>query len=115
MFRITSTVFLVICLFISCATIGSGQQNVAAATVSGVIEDVNGAVIAGASVLVVNSSTNQGQTTISNASGRFRFNYLPVGSYELKATKDGFEGANQKFTATVGIIRDRSTSESNLT
>lgn len=80
----------------------AAQQNVSAATLSGVVEDNNSAVVAGANIAVVNSDTNQTQRGVSDANGRFRFSYLPVGSYEMQVEKDGFDTRRQKFTATVG-------------
>lgn len=89
------------------AVIGAAaQQNVSAATLSGVVKDPNGSAVAGATVTLVNPAVNQRQTSVSDANGRFRFNYLTVGSYEIKASKDGFGEQVQKFTATVGQALD---------
>jgi hypothetical protein len=101
MLRIQIFIVLVFSLVLS-ASIAAAQQSVSAATLSGFVEDVNGAVVGGAAVTVVNAARNQSQTVVSHADGRFRFSYLPVGSYEIKADKTGFEDAGQQFTATVG-------------
>ena len=79
---------------------------ISSATLNGVIEDTNKAVISGAKVSTINLETNQTQTTISNPEGRFRFAYLPVGDYEIKAELNGFENYRQKLTITVGQVLD---------
>ena len=58
--------------------------------------------IAGATVSVINEGTNQRQTLLSDSEGKFRFAYLAVGDYRLEIEKTGFDGSNQKFSATVG-------------
>ncbi len=87
--------------FLSLSTFNA-QQNISAATLSGTIEDLTGASIKGVSVVATNLDTNQAQTTISDESGRFRFAYLPVGNYEIKAEANGFTPLKQNLTATVG-------------
>ncbi len=80
----------------------NAQQNISAATLSGTIEDSNGASVRGVSVIAANLETNRSQTAISDENGRFRFAYLPVGNYEIKADANGFTPLKQKLTATVG-------------
>lgn len=80
----------------------NAQQTVSAATLSGTVEDANGAVIEGVSVSTNNLETNQTQTSVSDENGRFRFAYLPVGDYEIKAEASGFAPFRRKLTATVG-------------
>jgi hypothetical protein len=80
----------------------NAQQIISAASLYGVIEDTNKSAITGAKISATNLETNQSQTAISDADGQFRFAYLPVGNYELKAEQNGFESFSQKFTATVG-------------
>ncbi|MBX7174634.1 MAG: TonB-dependent receptor [Pyrinomonadaceae bacterium] len=90
--------------FILFPALVSGQNS--SATLNGLVEDSNKAIIGGVSVLATNLETNQTQTAISNADGRFRFAYLPVGEYEIKAEQKGFENYSQKLTVTVGQVLD---------
>ncbi len=60
-------------------------------TISGTVVDVQGAVVAGASVQLVNPGTNFVQTSKSSSAGEFLFTELPVGLYELTVTAQGFE------------------------
>jgi hypothetical protein len=85
-------------------SVSFGQQNISAAVLNGLIEDTNRSIIGGVNISVTNLETNQTQTAVSDAEGRFRFAYLPVGNYEISAGRDGFEDHRQKLTATVGQI-----------
>ena len=101
MFR--NVIFLTF-LFVLFSTFSNvnAQQNVAAATLGGTIFDANNLIVSGANVTAKNLETGQTQTAVSDQSGRFRFNYLPVGSYEISVMQNGFETVRQKLTATVG-------------
>jgi hypothetical protein len=60
-------------------------------TVTGTVVDVQGAVVAGATVELINPGTNFVQTSKSSSSGEFLFPELPVGIYQLTVTATGFE------------------------
>ena len=78
------------------------QQSITAATLSGVVEDVNGAIIGGTIVTATNLETNQKQSSNSDANGRFRFPYLTAGNYEIKAEKSGFASSVKRIVVTIG-------------
>lgn len=59
-------------------------------TFSGTVSDPQGAVVAGATVTIRNTGTNQTRTTTTSADGRFVFNALPVGTYEATFEQAGF-------------------------
>jgi hypothetical protein len=42
------------------------------------------------------------QTAVTDDRGEFRFVDISIGSYELKVTAQGFQGAAAKFELTVG-------------
>ena len=50
--------------------------------IAGTVTDESGAVLPGATVTVVLSTTKETRTAVSDSSGRYRFNNLPVGVYE---------------------------------
>src|SRR5213075_2903453 len=52
----------------------------------GEVKDSSGAVVAGAGVTLTNSGTMARKQTTTNAEGRFAFQLLPVGSYQLHVT-----------------------------
>src|SRR5439155_27039975 len=58
--------------------------------ITGIVEDPSGAAIANASVEAINLATRVSATTMSDASGSFRFLSLAPGSYKLTAEAAGF-------------------------
>src|SRR5581483_507898 len=52
------------------------------------------------------TQTNVSSEAVSDAEGRFRFQYLRVGPYEVKAHLDGFTDAARTVTLTVGSAFD---------
>ena len=78
------------------------QQAVSGATLSGHIMDVNNAAVSGASVSARHTETNQIQKANCDESGHFRFAYLPVGDYEVRAEGTGFAAVSRQMTLTVG-------------
>lgn len=82
------------------------QQAVASATLSGRVEDANGAAVAGAAIAATNLDQNQSLSAQSDAQGRFRFLYLPVGRYRLKVETKGFAPLERELTLTVGQALD---------
>src|ERR1041385_3449274 len=65
-------------------------------SISGVVRDSSQAVVGGARVQVTNIQTNLTQETTSGTDGSFHILALPVGTYSLSTTANGF----RKFTAT---------------
>jgi hypothetical protein len=71
--------------------------------ISGTVTDSSGAVIAGAQVVVTNTGTNASLTTTSNEQGRFNAPDLVVGTYQVQASKAGFQTTVRKdIPLTVG-------------
>jgi hypothetical protein len=60
-------------------------------TVVGVVSDQSGAVIPGATVKLIDTSTNQARETTTNKAGQFAFVDVAPGAYNITATKSGFE------------------------
>ena len=58
--------------------------------ITGVVRDAQGAAVAGATVKLVNPATGQERTIASDANGEFNFPQLPLGSFQLTVTKEGF-------------------------
>lgn len=61
------------------------------ASVSGVVTDASGAAVASATVTVTNVNTGASRSTLTDAAGRYEIVALPVGEYEVRAKKSGFE------------------------
>src|SRR5262245_5039161 len=82
------------------------QQAVTSATLSGRVEDANGAAVAAAVIAAINLDQNRSSTAQSDSLGRFRFLYLPVGRYRLKVEAKGFSTLERELTLTVGQALD---------
>jgi hypothetical protein len=64
--------------------------------VTGVISDKTGGVIATATVTAQNEATGVKSTTSTNPEGVYRFGNLPIGSYTITASANGFTTATVK-------------------
>ncbi len=65
----------------------------ATATILGTVTDMSGAAISDANVQVQNLGTGATQSVTSDAEGRYRVADLPVGNYQVQASKMGFSTA----------------------
>lgn len=70
-------------------------------SISGTVKDVTGAVIPGALIELTNVALGMRSKSVSDASGIFSFQSLPVGRYELQASATGFD-----IVKHVGIVVD---------
>ena len=70
------------------AAIGSAQVE---ASLAGIVADSSGAPLAGATVSAANEETAAVRKTNTDASGRYQLVDLPVGPYELRVAKNGFQ------------------------
>lgn len=68
------------------------------ASVQGDVQDSSGAVIANATVKLVNTDTQVTRTATSDASGVYRFVSLAPGQYEVSASAPGFQTTKVPFT-----------------
>jgi len=102
-------IFKSVLLIVFASVIGTNvraQENVTAATLGGVVQDQNSAVIVGVSITVTNTAQNLVYTSTTDDKGRYHFPYLPVGGYELKFEQNGFRPYRQKLNLTVGQMID---------
>jgi hypothetical protein len=85
---------LSLCVF-ACAALLSifcfGQQTLG--VIDGNISDGSGAVVGNATVTIVNNATAFTRSTQSGATGSFAFQNLPIGTYLVTVTREGFEKA----------------------
>jgi hypothetical protein len=73
------------------------------AEISGVVTDSNGGVIPGAPVKVESADTGAVRQLVTDEGGRYDAPLLPIGAYEVTATKDGFQPESKTgITLTVG-------------
>lgn len=81
------------CLIIMWSLPSVGQ--VLKGSISGTVEDPQGAVVAGAQVKATNTATGVAVTTTSDSAGLFRFNLIPTGQYKVEVSAQGFKTAIQ--------------------
>lgn len=86
--------FLFLILFAS-----SGWGQTLTGTILGTITDPSGAVVPGVEVRAINTGTNQTRSVTTSGSGTYSLSNLPVGSYRLEASQQGF-----RTEARTGII-----------
>ena len=88
------------------SSLGAAQQSVTSGTLSGRVQDAQGAVVSGVTVTATHLETNHQLTTTSDAEGRYRFPYLRTGDYDLKFEAQGFETMTKQLTVLVGQTLD---------
>ena len=64
-------------------------------SIAGTIRDANGSVIAGASVRLVNAQQIQVAIIVSDASGSYKFDNVPNGSFMVVAARAGFSNSDR--------------------
>ena len=77
----------------------SWGQSANLGAIEGTITDASGAVVPGVSLSATNPATRLRFSTQSNDDGIFRFAVVPVGTYDLKAQKQGFATLVEKGIA----------------
>ena len=86
-FKLALVLVLVVCM-------GNGlsawAQSASSGTVAGSVNDQSGAVVAGATVTLTDTSTNNARPTTTNASGRYFFADVTPGIYNITVSKQGF-------------------------
>ncbi len=97
----TRIAFVVSCLL----CIGAGLTPAwaqSAGSLNGRITDSQGAAVAGATVTLYARATNVRATTVTDASGGYRFDRLPEGDYVVEATSSGFGRFSRTFRVERG-------------
>jgi hypothetical protein len=93
--RQTKTSIRLLTIFVVLAAVGNAIAQLPTATILGVVKDNTGAVIPETAVTARNTETGQTRTTTTNADGSYRLPALPVGPYEVRAERAGFQTAIQ--------------------
>jgi hypothetical protein len=105
-FALRAVCFGAVIALASCLSPAFAQQTVTSATLGGRVEDASGAILSGATVIITSLDTNQTQTATSDVEGRYRFPYLPAGSYRLAVEQAGFSTLQRQLTLTIGQALD---------
>ncbi len=94
------------CCAMASGQIASAQETINQATISGRVLDPQGAAMAGATVSVRQTDTNVTVRATTDADGRFRFPYLKIGRYELRAKLQGFTDNARTLVLSAGSAFD---------
>ena len=70
------------------------------------MQDGSGSVIAAVRMKAVNLERDQEWVTTTDSQGRYRFLYVPVGQYKLRAEKAGFKTVEHRITLSIGQSLD---------
>ncbi len=82
--------YFLVLLFQAFSLLSHSQSLVTTGVVRGVARDGSGALVTGATVILLANSTAQSSTRITNDWGLFVFPAQPVGTYDLEVTAAGF-------------------------
>src|SRR5258706_16426665 len=89
-----------------CAVIAALCASTAFAQTSGrivgTIEDAQGAVLPGVTVTVTSPQLQGANSTVTDATGQFRFPALPPGAYHVKAELGGFKTVDNDVRVNIG-------------
>ncbi len=69
---------------------GAWAQAISTAQINGSVQDASGAAVPGAEIKLTQTETALVRTVTSGTDGAYTFASLPVGHYQLEATKEGF-------------------------
>jgi hypothetical protein len=83
--RFTSVIVVLVIL-----AVGSSVAQLFPGRITGAVRDAQGAVIPGATVTLSNPTTGLERTVTTDDSGNFHFLELPIGTFRLTITKQGF-------------------------
>ena len=117
--RCTAQIVFVITLFLISGLAVYASDS---ASLSGTVSDPTGAVIPGATVVLLNSDTGTSSQTLTGGDGAYSFSALPAGHYRLEVTSPGFKpdqdgaielnaGAALKFDATLKLASETTATE----
>ena len=65
-------------------------QDYTSGSLVGTVKDASGHPVGGATVTAVSLAQGVSRTTVTDTSGAFRFNLIPIGGYSVTVTADGF-------------------------
>ncbi len=80
-------------LFVTAVLLTCSPPNLfaqATAEIRGTVLDDSGGVLPGVTITLTNQQTGRQRTTVSDTGGRFNFPSVPLGTYRLNATLEGF-------------------------
>lgn len=90
------TILMALIAMVLCfSTTNSYGQAAGTASLAGTVADATGAVIPGGAVTLTETSTGVKRSAVSDANGLFTFPNIPVGTYSLSVSMNGFQTYTQ--------------------
>src|SRR5215510_8490341 len=96
-------IIMLACMLYSLSASGLAQSLGSAGTVSGVVSDPDGAVIAGATVVIQNPVTGYRRAATTDTAGAFRFSDVPQNNYQLTVSANGFSSVSQSLSVRTSV------------
>jgi hypothetical protein len=98
--------FLSVCILFLCAS-SIALAQAGRGSISGLVADPAGALVAGAKVVLLNQATGVTQHTATSSAGLYTFISLNPGVYQVTASQKGFKSvAQEKVTVTVDQVTE---------
>ncbi len=91
---------LVVCLGVSRPVLGQRITG----DIAGEVTDSTGAVVPNVTVTAVNTGTNLSRSGVTSETGAFRIPELPIGTYRVTASAEGFKSAVQTVDVQAGAV-----------
>ena len=96
---------------LSCMALGAAlfavssalAQSISGGTITGVVKDPSGATVPGAVLKLRNAVTSYEQSAASDDTGSYRFNNVPLNTYQLTTTALGFSAASQTINVANAV------------
>src|SRR5688572_20496800 len=117
MVSITRKLTPAVLVLIAAASVGLAQRTTA--TLAGIVQDSTGAVLPGAEAELINEGTSAPLQRVTNETGEFVFDFVPVGAYTLRIRLPGFrtyesrgivlgsaQNVRRTYTLEVGAVTD---------
>ena len=99
-FQRTLFFVLVVCLSVSRPVVGQRITG----DIAGEVTDSTGAVLPNVTVTAVNTGTNLSRSGVTSDTGAFRIPELPIGTYKVTASAEGFKSAVQTANVQAGAV-----------
>lgn len=82
-----------LCALLMCLALHHSIAQVITATLTGIVRDASGAIVAGANIRAVNVGTNLDRSTVSDSAGNYSIPALSPGEYRIESEHEGFKKA----------------------
>jgi hypothetical protein len=76
--------------------------------IAGEVTDATGAVLPNVTVTAVNTGANYSRSAVTSDTGAFRIPELPIGTYKVTASAEGFKSAVQTTNVQAGAVNPAS-------